>query len=195
MAANPNFSPPDSHTVLPPRRDRGECPMVVCLVEHQNKILELWNTRLFHCGRWPMDVERPAFLKDLFHEILGLVRGGAAMLPLLPPYRTPLNAARSVVNLLLVGEEIFAEVLKEHLKIHVREWLPMRRRLTLAFHVALRTNSFNLCEACHRTAGETYADSLKEIRRINSAIEELQRPHQGDGNRLRRQTARRKPDE
>lgn len=151
-------------------------PLEGCLLEHWPEILEHWRNRLDleeqNSLRQGKDDVRIT-LEELFYELIGLLGRCDSTPPLCSHGHAPLNVAWHEVKVLLVGEEVFSEVLRTHLKVDEQNWLSLRRQLNRVFHTALRNNSAIACNVCHWTANEAAGESLKGIRQIESVFERL----------------------
>ena len=140
-----------------------------CLQKHRDEIIHLWAERLnsrekkslCQIGR---DVELG--LAQFFDEILSILNGGTLNIPPLPSSPIPLDAAKNEVHILLMGEEVFVETLKKHLKVFENQWLSVRQNINRAFHTALRNNSESTCDCCHWTKNE----SLAELSKLESEL-------------------------
>ncbi len=133
-------------------RIRWEKPLITgCIREHRAAILQRWLQRLGRRERellTSMGANAHGMLEILFDEMIRRLEGEEveAVISQLQPF--PLDAAKRMLRLLMIGEEVVAATLAEHLELRMEDLAVVRGRINEIFHGMIRDHGEAVCDYC-----------------------------------------------
>jgi hypothetical protein len=119
---------------------------------HEDKVIESWLQKI--------DLNVKFFLFEVCGDPALLMRGVLRQIVLclgrqhsphsisVPAFALGWDSTPNLARVLLDGEEVIAQSLRECLSMRDSEWIPLRKQLNEIFHRLLRINSKDTCEKC-----------------------------------------------
>lgn len=150
--------------------------VVSCLRDCRCEIVERWVERLNVEGKFllfQMSGDIRHTLDAFFSEILSIYDGVHTEMPKLPYYPVSMDVARKEVHILLIGEEVFVELMRKYLQLTGKDWIIARCKMNEVFHSALRNNSLTACDCCCWAKNEY----IGELERLGKMIPDFLSGH------------------
>jgi hypothetical protein len=134
-----------------------------CLTEHQDEILVKWERSLSENERFvsfQLTGNVRELLAQIFRDVLSFLKEDEFMFTRPHTIDIPLNAPRHEVAVIVNGEGVVVQVLKQHLSVSDEDWLLLRKKINLAFHEVLSAYVRDVCDMCRSAAHEKLSQTL-----------------------------------
>jgi hypothetical protein len=134
-----------------------------CLTNHQDEILVKWERSLSENERFvsfQLTGNVRELLTQIFQDVLSFLKEDEFMFTRPHTIDIPLNAPRHEVAVIVNGEDVVVEVLKQRLSVSDEDWLFLRKKVNQAFHEVLSAYVRDVCDMCRSAAQEKLSQTL-----------------------------------
>jgi hypothetical protein len=157
--------------------NRNHFNLSAILKTYKSAILERWERRLSLAEKFEIYQLNSSVVMALSHMIDDLAsslnREGCYDIGYRQPM--PLHGVIHQVKIILLGETVIAEFLREHLNLSAKRWLAVRRQINRVFHEILCSKLATACDLCKSARNEDVAQADRLAFELEDAMKKIKK--------------------